>query len=93
MLKRGFGQAITTIADNFDRIVEFGSSLESFKLPAVGLLTAILALVMIVNNYFGFTGLQRFAQFVAVPIIVVWGLYATIKSFTTVSAHQLAAEL
>jgi len=60
-------------------------------LPAVALITAVLAFVMIINNYFGFTGLQRFAQFVAVPIIVVWGLYATIKSFTSVSAHQLAA--
>ena len=46
-------------------------------LPAVSLLTAILAFVMIVNNYFGFTGLQNFAQYVAVPVIVVWGVYAT----------------
>jgi purine-cytosine permease-like protein len=60
-------------------------------LPAVALITAILAFVMIVNNYFGFTGLQRFAQYVAVPIIIVWGLYATIKAFTSVSAHQLSA--
>src|SRR5207245_3458951 len=30
-------------------------------LPAVGLLTAALAFVMIIQNYFGFTGLQRFA--------------------------------
>src|SRR5438132_11283964 len=37
-------------------------------LPAVGLLTAILALVMIINNYFGFTGLQKFAQYVVVPV-------------------------
>jgi purine-cytosine permease-like protein len=60
-------------------------------IPAVALVTAILAFVMILNNYFGFTGLQRFAQFVAVPVIVVWGLYATIKSFVTVTPHQLAA--
>lgn len=60
-------------------------------IPAVALVTAALAFVMIVNNYFGFTGLQRFAQFVAVPVVVLWGLYATIKAFTTVSSHQLAA--
>src|SRR3989449_11481657 len=45
-------------------------------IPALSLVTAALALVMIVNNYFGFTGLQRFAQFVAVPVMVLWGIYA-----------------
>lgn len=60
-------------------------------IPAVALVTAILAFVMILNNYFGFSGLQRFAQYVAVPIVVLWGLYATIKAFSTVSGHQLAA--
>src|SRR5438132_12006384 len=37
-------------------------------LRAVGLLTAILALVMIINNYFGFTVLHKFAQYVVVPV-------------------------
>ncbi len=60
-------------------------------LPAVALLTALLAFVMIFNNYFGFTGLQRFAQFVAVPVVALWGVYATIKAFTSVSGHALAA--
>ena len=60
-------------------------------LPAVALLTAALAFVMIVNNYFGFTGLQRFAQYVAVPVIIIWGVYATIKAFTSVSGDVLAA--
>src|SRR5260370_26454961 len=46
---------------------------------------------MIFNNYFGFTGLQRFAQFVAVPVIVAWGIYATIKAFSSVSGHALSA--
>ena len=36
-------------------------------IPAVAIVTAALAFGMIVNNYFGFTGLQRFAQYVAVP--------------------------
>src|SRR5215472_6089328 len=60
-------------------------------IPAVSLITALLAFVMIFNNYFGFTGLQRFAQFVAVPVVALWGLYATIKSFVTVTPQQLAA--
>ena len=60
-------------------------------LPAVALITAVLAFVMIFNNYFGFTGLQRFAQFVAVPVVALWGVYATIKAFTSVSGHALSA--
>ncbi len=60
-------------------------------IPAIGLVTAGLALVMIFNNYFGFTGLQRFAQFVAVPVMVVWGVYAVIKSFVSVSGGAIAA--
>ncbi len=59
--------------------------------PAMSLFTALLAFVMIVNNYFGFTGLQRFAQFVAIPIVVIWGVYAVIKSFVSTSSHLLAA--
>ena len=39
----------------------------------MALVTAILAFVMIFNNYFGFTGLQRFAQYVAVPVVVAVG--------------------
>ena len=60
-------------------------------IPAVAIVTAAVAFVMIVNNYFGFTGLQRFAQYVAVPVIVVWGVYATLRALTSVSADQLAA--
>src|SRR5690349_13142559 len=60
-------------------------------IPAVSLITALLAFVMIFNNYFGFTGLLRFAQFVAVPVVALWGVYATIKAFTSVSAHALSA--
>lgn len=59
--------------------------------PAMSLFTALLAFVMILNNYFGFTGLQRFAQYVAVPIVALWGVYAVIKAFTSTSSHVLAA--
>jgi purine-cytosine permease-like protein len=61
-------------------------------LPALSLITAALAFVMIFNNFFGITGLQRFAQYVAVPLIATWGLYATIKVFAFSSGHALAAE-
>ena len=70
-------------------IVTLGQALIG-TIPAVALVTALLAFVMIINNYFGFTGLQRFAQFVAVPVVLLWGIYATIKAFTTVSGTSLS---
>jgi purine-cytosine permease-like protein len=57
---------------------------------AVSLITAVLAFVMIFNNYFGFTGLQRFAQYIAVPVVALWAVYATIKVLTSTSGHALA---
>jgi purine-cytosine permease-like protein len=57
---------------------------------AVSLITAVLAFAMIFNNYFGFTGLQRFAQYVAVPVVALWAVYATIKVLTSTSGHALA---
>src|SRR5438034_3367819 len=70
-------------------IISLGQALLG-TLPALSLLTAALALVMIVNNYFGFTGLQRFAQFVAVPVMVLWGIYAVIKTLTSVNGDVIA---
>jgi purine-cytosine permease-like protein len=61
------------------------------NIPAVALVTALLALVMIFNNYFGFTGLQRFAQYVAVPIIALWGIYAVIRAFAAINGNVIAA--
>jgi purine-cytosine permease-like protein len=57
---------------------------------AVSLITAVLAFAMIFNNYFGFTGLQRFAQYIAVPVVALWAVYATIKVLTSASGHALA---
>lgn len=62
-----------------------------FTLPAAGMITAVLALVMIVNTYFGFEGVQRFAQKVAVPVILLWGVYAVYKAFSVVTPNVLAA--
>ena len=61
-----------------------------FTVPAASFVMAALAFVMIVNTYFGFQGVQRFAQYVAVPVILIWGLYAVTKSFTSVSTEILA---
>lgn len=71
-------------------IVSLGTALLG-DIPALSVLTAILAFVMILNNYFGFEGLVRFAQYVALPVIIVWGVYALIKALTTVSGADLSA--
>lgn len=71
-------------------IVSLGTALLG-DVPALSVITALLAFVMILNNYFGFEGLVRFAQFVALPVIIVWGVYALIKALTTVSGADLSA--
>src|SRR5215470_20108137 len=71
-------------------VISLGEALIG-TLPAVSLITAILAFVMIFNNYFGFTGLQLFAQYIAVPVVALWAIYATIKVLTSASGHALAA--
>lgn len=70
-------------------VVTLGESLLG-ALPAAAVITAILAFVMIVNNYFGFSGMLRFAQYVAMPVIAAWGAWAMIKAFTAVSPADLA---
>jgi purine-cytosine permease-like protein len=60
-----------------------------FTIPAVKAVTVGLAFVMITNTYFGFGGVQRFAQYVAVPVVMAWGLYATIRGLATVSGPEL----
>jgi purine-cytosine permease-like protein len=64
-----------------------------FTVPAVQAVTVGIAFVMITNTYFGFDGVQRFAQYVAVPIVMIWGLYATIRGLVTVSGSQLHSQL
>ncbi|MFJ8989576.1 hypothetical protein ACIRQH_04210 [Streptomyces sp. NPDC102279] len=64
-----------------------------FTVPAVKAVTVGLAFVMITNTYFGFDGVQRFAQYVAVPVVMIWGLYATIRGLATVSSTDLHSQL
>lgn len=35
---------------------------------------AVIALVMAVNNFFGFSGVANFAQFLAAPLLIIWVL-------------------
>ncbi|MFB7166096.1 cytosine permease [Streptomyces sp. NPDC056242] len=64
-----------------------------FTVPAVKAVSVGLAFLMITNTYFGFSGVQRFAQYVAVPVVMIWGLYATIRGLATISDTQLHSHI
>jgi cytosine permease len=48
-----------------------------------------LALVGIVNNVFGFTGIAAFARFVVAPVMVIWILYLVIKGWSDIPSEAL----
>ena len=54
----------------------------------------ILAVLMVVNNLFGFTGVSAFARYLVTPLMVAWILYLVIKGLTQgssfLSAHPKA---
>jgi cytosine permease len=51
------------------------------------LLTIVLAVLMIFNNLFGFTGISVFARYLVTPILIVWCLYLVLKGFITDSGN------
>src|SRR4051812_45936289 len=42
-------------------------------------LTIILAVLMIFNNLFGFTGISVFARYLVTPVLILWCLYMVLK--------------
>ena len=62
-----------------------------FGLTHLQLFCALFAMVMIVNNLLGFRSVAAYARYVAAPILVLWGLYAIIKSFATAAGPHLFA--
>jgi len=55
----------------------------------VALVGAVLAVLGIAANLFGFTGIAAFARYVAAPLLVVWVVILVVKGFTTVPANLL----
>ncbi|GAA3452102.1 hypothetical protein GCM10018962_39350 [Dactylosporangium matsuzakiense] len=49
-------------------------------------ITVVLALVGIVNNLFGFTGITAFARYLVAPLMIIWIGYLVIKGVTDVPA-------
>jgi purine-cytosine permease-like protein len=52
-----------------------------------------IAVVGIVNNIVGFTGITAFARYVAGPATVVWVLWMVVKAFSQTSGHVLSSHL
>jgi purine-cytosine permease-like protein len=52
----------------------------------VELLGILLAVVMVTNNVFGFTGVSVFARYVATPLVILWVIYLVIKGFAVDSS-------
>jgi purine-cytosine permease-like protein len=48
-------------------------------LSHVEAITIVLAVVMIFNNLFGFTGISVFARYLVTPILIVWAIYMVAK--------------
>jgi purine-cytosine permease-like protein len=55
------------------------------------LISVILAVVGIVNNLFGFTGIAAFARYVVAPVMIIWMLYLVIKGLTSIPSDVLGA--
>ncbi|HEU0194677.1 MAG TPA: hypothetical protein VH912_19850 [Streptosporangiaceae bacterium] len=60
-----------------------------FSWGHIVLISVLLALVGIVNNLFGFTGITAFARYLVAPVMIVWVLYLVIKGFTDVSVSTV----
>ena len=55
------------------------------------LIGVILAVVMVANNLFGFTGISVFARYIVAPLMLLWVTYLVIKGLTTEPSRILGA--
>jgi purine-cytosine permease-like protein len=55
------------------------------------LIGVILTVLMITNNFLGFTGITNFARYVVTPIMTLWLCFLVIKAFSTEGSAVLAA--
>ncbi len=58
---------------------------------SVGVLAAIMAILMSVNNYFGFKGVANFARYFAAPALIGWVGYTLFKALSHCPAGVLTA--
>ncbi len=62
-----------------------------FSWGNIVLISVILAVVGIVNNLFGFTGIAAFARYVVAPVMIIWMLYLVIKGLANIPSEVLGA--
>ncbi|HET6211960.1 MAG TPA: hypothetical protein VFE14_03700, partial [Micromonosporaceae bacterium] len=74
--------AFNLLATLYDGLFSWGN---------VVLISVILAVVGIVNNLFGFTGITAFARYLVAPVMIVWVVYLVIKGFTDIPRDVLSA--
>jgi purine-cytosine permease-like protein len=55
-----------------------------FSWGHLALIGVLLAVVGIVNNLLGFTGITAFARYVVAPVMILWMLYLVIKGFAQI---------
>ncbi len=48
----------------------------------IALVTGVMAIMMSVNNFFGFKGVANFARFIAAPILIGWVAFTFIKALS-----------
>jgi purine-cytosine permease-like protein len=51
----------------------------------------ILTVLMITNNFLGFTGITNFARYVVTPVMTLWLTFLVVKALTTGGSSVLAA--
>src|SRR2546423_7709596 len=74
--------AVNLLAQLYDGLFGWG------HIVLIGVLVAVLG---IVNNLFGFTGIAAFARYIVAPVMIVWMVYLVIKGLSTISSTQLGA--
>jgi purine-cytosine permease-like protein len=53
------------------------------------LIAVLLAIVMITNNVFGFSGVVAWARYIVTPIVILWIGYMMIRGFATEPLHVI----
>lgn len=74
--------AFNLLATLYDGLFSWGN---------VVLISVLLAVLGIVNNLFGFTGIAAFARYVVAPVMIVWVLYLVIKGLASIPSDVLNA--
>src|ERR671931_2209908 len=62
-----------------------------FSWGHIVLISVLLAVLGIVNNLFGFTGIAAFARYVVAPVMIIWIAYLVLKGLTSIPSAQLGA--